>query len=67
MLRKSQKLLFGTKIVQKLLQKKNKKKNCCSLSLFGMTQKYNKSKISKHFCAILRRNFVLKYNQKMYE
>jgi len=47
LLKKGQKLLFVTKVALS-----------CSLSLFGLMKKickfYNKSKISKHFCAILR-------------
>jgi len=57
---KSQKLLFVTKIAHKLLQKKQKNKKtkkqnkiCCSLPIFDLMKKYNKSKIYKNFCATL--------------
>jgi len=51
-LKNNQKLLFVTKVAQKLFHK--------TKSSFWSEAKrcklYNKSKISKHFCAILRRN-----------
>ena len=58
LLKKNQDLLFVTKVDQKLLKKDF---FCCSLPLFiwsdvRICKFYKKSKISKHFCAILRRN-----------
>ena len=55
----AQKLPFVTKVAPPKVAPKNKtkqNKNCCSLPLFGLMQKYNKNNISKHFCAIFRRN-----------
>ena len=51
LLRKQQKLLFVTKLAQKLLEKTKH-----FLSDAKICKLYNKNKISKHFCAILRRN-----------
>ena len=46
-----QKLLFATEVPQTLLEKQN-----FPLSDAKICKLYNKSKISKHFCAVFRRN-----------
>ena len=51
LLRKQQKLLFVTKLAQTLLEKTKH-----FLSDAKICKLYSKNKISKHFCAILRRN-----------
>ena len=46
-----QKLLFATEVAQTLLEKQN-----FPLSDVKIYKLYNKSKISKYFCAVFRRN-----------
>ena len=46
-----QKLLFATEVAQKLLEKQN-----FPLSDAKICKLHNKSEISKHFCAVFRRN-----------
>ena len=52
----NQKLLFVTKVAQKLLEKN---KNVF-WSDAKMCKLYNKSKISKHFCAVLQKKIFIK-------